>query len=385
MRFSCVSQQDGAHQHLVENASAFLIAAAVEARALIHSRLKNATIQTQLPMSRFLSAFAIFTLGACGTEPAENSSVTASVSQLAKSCAEPTIRPVKLPAGEFVFGQDGIYPEEGPERLISVGSFWIDAHEVTNGEFAEFVAATGYVTTAEKPADPKQFGVPQEQIAPELLLPGSAVFTPPDTPSPRFSDWWQYVPGASWMKPYGPTGPDADQDEPVVHLAWQDMQEYADWKGGRIPTEVEWEYAAKAGSGNYVEQPSPEHANSWQGIFPLRNLESDGFKGIAPVACFEPNEFGLYDMVGNVWEVTASFYRPGHDRAAIDGKRGPSENSIYDDLNTQSASRVMKGGSFLCAPNYCQRYRPASRHASDPGLGTSNVGFRLAYDVEPKI
>ena len=298
----------------------------------------------------------------------------------AKSCPAPSDQPVKLPGGRFIMGQDDIYAEEGPERETRVDGFWIDRHEVTNRQFAAFVTATGYTTLAEKPVDPKLFGVPEEQIPADLLLPGSAVFTPPAKPSRDYADWWKYVPGANWKKPYGPGGPDAVDNEPVVHLGWDDMAAYAKWRGGRIPTEAEWEYAAKAGQPNYAQQPSPDQANSWQGVFPVQNDRSDGFKGIAPVGCFKPNANGLYDMVGNVWEVTADFYRPGHDPNDRDNPHGPSENAAYDPLNPKFASRVMKGGSYLCAPNYCQRYRPASRQGRDTGLGASNVGFRLVYD-----
>lgn len=281
-------------------------------------------------------------------------------------------------------GQDTIYAEEGPIRQTAVNGFWIDPHEVTNRQFAKFVAATGYVTVAERPVDPAMFDVPLEQVPPDLLKPGSAVFRPPAQPSNKYGDWWEYVPGANWRRPHGPTGPDAKANEPVVHLAWVDMSAYAEWRGGRIPTEAEWEYAASAGAEKYTEQPSPDAANSWQGVFPLKNAATDGFEGIAPVGCFRPNIFGLYDMVGNVWEVTADYYRPGHNPADRHNPRGPSENDAYDPHNSGFPSRVMKGGSYLCAPNYCQRYRPESRQGRDPGMGASNVGFRLAYDAAPQ-
>ncbi|WP_120076557.1 formylglycine-generating enzyme family protein [Aurantiacibacter odishensis] len=311
----------------------------------------------------------------------ETDTTTAQSEQVARTCAAIGDTPVRLEGGTFAMGQAEVYAEEGPVRQTTVDGFWIDPHEVTNRQFAAFVEATDYVTLAEKPVDPAAFGVSEEQIPPELLLPGSAVFTPPERPSNRYSDWWKYVPGANWKRPYGPGGPEAQPDEPVVHLGWEDMQAYALWKGGRMPTEAEWEYAASAGQPATTEQP--EEANSWQGVFPAVNRETDGFRGIAPVGCYAPNPNGLYDMVGNVWEVTADLFRPGHDPADTDNPRGPSENQAYDPLNPGFPSRVMKGGSYLCAPNYCQRYRPASRQGRDPGMGASNVGFRLAYDMPP--
>lgn len=280
-------------------------------------------------------------------------------------------------------GENDVYAEEGPVRPTTVTGFWIDPHEVTNRQFAQFVAATGYVTLAEKPVDAKLFKVPPQQIPPDMLKPGSAVFTPPAKPSTRYADWWRYVPGASWKKPYGPAGPDAVSQEPVVHLGWQDMAAYARWRGGRMPTEAEWEFAAGAGQTARNVQPAPDQANTWQGAFPTLNEGSDGFKGIAPVGCFHANANGLYDMIGNVWEVTADLYRPGHDPQDRDDPRGPDENAAYDPLNPGFVSHVMKGGSYLCAPNYCQRYRPAARQGRDPSMGASNVGFRLVYDTAP--
>lgn len=314
--------------------------------------------------------------GADGQEPLEVAK--------AATCKPISGDPVQVVGGTFVMGSDAVYPrEEGPPRETRVDGFWIDRHEVTNRQFAEFVEATGYTTVAEKPVDPDQFGIPMEQIPPFMLEPGSAVFTPPERPSRNYSDWWKYVPGASWRLPYGPGSAEAQDLEPVVHLAWEDMQAYADWKGGRIPTEAEWEYAASASAEKYTDQPGPDHANSWQGVFPMVNEESDGFMGIAPVGCFKPNAFGLHDMVGNVWEVTADYYRSGHDPEDRLNPRGPSENAAFDELSPGILNRVMKGGSYLCAPNYCQRYRPESRQGRDPGMGASNVGFRLVYDKKP--
>lgn len=279
-----------------------------------------------------------------------------------------------------MMGDSSVYPEEGPVREVAVAAFAIDAHEVTVGQFRRFAEATGYVTRAEKAVDPADFGVPREQIPAYLLEPGSAVFVAPERPSAQYRDWWRYVPGANWRLPKGPDGAAASPRDPVVHLAYEDMQAYAAWRGGRLPSEAEWEYAARAGEEKFLDQPPPEKANSWQGVFPVVNEETDGFFGVAPVACFEPNAWGLYDMVGNVWEMTADTYRPGHDVKAI-GAGGVQQRS--DDSGSSSGAgpeRVVKGGSYLCAPNYCQRYRPAARQGRDPGLGTSNVGFRLVYD-----
>lgn len=325
---------------------------------------------------------AILTLVACSGAADDKAALPTSDANhgAASSCAPLSPAPVWIEGGTFSMGSTAVYAEEGPERLTRVDGFWIDPHEVTNRQFAEFVEATRFKTTAEMPVDPAQFGVPPEQIPAFMLEPGSAVFKAPEQPPKDFSDWWEYRPGAFWKKPYGPLGQDARPDEPVVHLAWEDMLAYAEWKGGRIPTEAEWEYAASAGAAKYVDQPGPDKANSWQGVFPAVNTVEDGFEGIAPVGCFEPNAFGLYDMVGNVWEVTADYFRPGHAPDDRVNPKGPSENAAYDPLNPGIPGRVIKGGSYLCAPNYCQRYRPESRQGRDPGLGASNVGFRLVYD-----
>lgn len=333
-----------------------------------------------------LLAASCLAFAACSEYPSGDAqpSPTTGASDFATdaSCSEIADERVRIAGGTFLMGQEDIYDEEGPRRETSIDEFWIDRHEVTNRQFAAFVDATRYVTIAERPVDPALYGVPREQIPAKLLLPGSAVFTPPDKPSNRYSDWWSYVPGANWRKPYGPQGPDSAAEQPVVHLAWEDMLAYAEWAGGRLPTEAEWEFAASADAPPSSEQPDADSANSWQGVFPVVNDATDGFHGIAPVGCFAPNAYGLYDMVGNVWEVTQDYYRPGHDPAEGNNPRGPSENAAYDPYNQGVASRVMKGGSYLCAPNYCQRYRPTARQGRDPGLGASNVGFRLAYDEE---
>ncbi|WAT17720.1 formylglycine-generating enzyme family protein [Aurantiacibacter sp. MUD11] len=337
------------------------------------------TALATLPLSLLIAA-----CGETPPEPAAEEPRQAADFATEASCQPTTERVVRIDGGTFAMGQEGIYAEEGPVRQTQVDGFWIDSHEVTNRRFAAFVADTQYVTLAEKPVPPELYGVPAEQIPPELLLPGSAVFTPPERPSMRYADWWTYVPGANWRKPYGPDGPEAQPDQPVVHLAFEDMLAFAEWAGGRLPSEAEWEFAASAGQPPVTQQPDGQSANSWQGAFPAVNLAEDGFSGIAPVGCFAANANGLYDMIGNVWEVTADYYAPGHEPADTVNPRGPGENAAYDPLNPVQPSRVMKGGSYLCAPNYCQRYRPAARQGRDPGLGASNVGFRLAYDAAPE-
>ncbi|MDG6078047.1 formylglycine-generating enzyme family protein [Erythrobacter litoralis] len=298
-----------------------------------------------------------------------------------RACITPSDTAIRIEGGTFAMGQEGVYSEEGPVRQTTVDGFWLDAHEVTNQQFGEFVEATGYVTVAERPVDTAAFGVPIDQIPPDLLKPGSAVFTPPNRPSQNYADWWEYRPGTNWKKPYGPAGQDYRSEEPVVHLAYEDMKAFASWRGGRLPTEAEWEFAAGAGEPSSTDQP--EEANSWQGPFPMVNQETDGFEGISPVGCYKPNPHGLYDMIGNVWEMTSDLYRAGHNLKDRENPRGPSENAAYDPHNPGFISRVIKGGSYLCAPNYCQRYRPAARSGRDPGMGASNVGFRLAYDEKP--
>lgn len=296
-----------------------------------------------------------------------------------RQCRPPSQSVVEIKGGSFEMGQSQFYREEGPERNVTVNSFAMDVNEVTNAAFRKFVDDTNYITVAEKPVDASQFNVPVDQIPVDMLKPGSAVFMPPETPTANPARWWTYVPGANWKKPFGPTGPDAKETESAVHLSYADMQAYARWKGGRLPTEAEWEYAALGGGEDTHDQPV--EANSWQGVFPVRNLGTDGFEALAPVGCFKPNAFGLYDMIGNAWEMTSDLYAPSH--AASESTKNltaPAEASAFDPQNPEFKFRVIKGGSFLCAPNYCQRYRPAARSARDPGLGASNVGFRLVYD-----
>lgn len=286
--------------------------------------------------------------------------------------AEPAQHPhpgmVWVPAGSFDYG-DTVYPEEQPVRRVTVEGFWIDRTEVTNDAFAQFVQATGYVTVAERPVDPRLHpGLP-----PEMRLPGAVVFEMPNAVAGTgdIRQWWRYVPGASWRHPGGPgTDLRGRGAFPVVAVTYEDALAYARWKGRSLPTEVQWEWAARAGQA-IGQQPraQPREANTWQGLFPVANSAEDGFVGLAPVGCYAASASGLHDMLGNAWELTADAYTADHATSA----GSPVAPVVREAATVQ---RVIKGGSFLCAPNYCMRYRAGARQAQDADLGASHVGFR---------
>lgn len=258
---------------------------------------------------------------------------------------------VWVPGGTFTMG-DTFYPEEEPLREVTVEGFWMDRTEVTNAEFAAFVDATGYVTVPERPVD----AVAHPGLPPEMQKPGAVVFIMPNDVSGMgdISQWWQYVPGANWRHPGGPDTSIEGRDRfPVTAIAHEDALAYAAWKGRVLPSEAQWEWASRAADpGAPNPRAQPGEANTWQGLFPVINEAEDGFVGIAPVGCFEPNALGLYDMIGNLWEWTADAY---------EGAPG---------------TRVIKGGSWLCAPSYCLRYRPGARQPQEADLATTHLGFR---------
>jgi formylglycine-generating enzyme required for sulfatase activity len=294
----------------------------------------------------------------------------------------------RIPAGTFTMGSDEHYPEEAPAHRVKVDGFWIDTTAVTNAQFARFVAATGHATLAERPAAPAEYpGAP-----PELLAPSSIVFArtrgPVDLRDAR--QWWRYVRGADWRHPGGPgSSIEGLDDHPVVHVAYEDALAYAAWSGKSLPTEAEWEYAARGGLdgaafawGDELAPGGVAMANYWQGEFPWQNLVEDGYEGTAPVRSYPPNGYGLYEMTGNTWEWTSDFYQPHAAPAraccAIENPRGGSEDASRDpdELRARFPRRVTKGGSFLCAANYCRRYRPAARMAQPIDTSTCHLGFR---------
>lgn len=278
---------------------------------------------------------------------------------------------VWVPSGTFAFG-DTVYPEEQPVRQTRVAGFWIDRTEITNDQFSAFVAATGYVTVAERPVDARLHpGLP-----PEMAQPGAVVFVMPNATdgSGRVSQWWRYLPGANWRHPGGADTTIAGRGAfAVVAVTIEDALAYARWKGHTVPNEAQWEWAARAAQAQAdTEHAQPTQANTWQGLFPVVNSADDGFVGLAPAGCFAANALGVYDLIGNAWELTTDRWTPAHGDSATGGfdAAAPLLRS------GAPGQRVIKGGSFLCAPNYCMRYRAGARQPQDDDLGSSHVGFR---------
>jgi sulfatase modifying factor 1 len=286
---------------------------------------------------------------------------------------------VELPGGTFRMGSDRFYPEERPVREMSVDGFWIDRHPVTVAEFRRFVKATGYVTWAERPPEPAAY----PDAEPEALVPGSLVFRKTDGPVGLrdFRNWWSWTPGADWRHPEGPGSTVGGRElHPVTHVAYCDAEAYAEWAGKSLPTEAEWEYAARGGldgaTFTWGDEFAPKGrmmANTWQGEFPWQNLGLDGYEGTSPVERFPPNGFGLYDIAGNVWEWTADDFATS---ASVSSSPCCAPQAPVVEGDERFPRKVIKGGSHLCAPNYCLRYRPAARQAESVDTSTCHIGLR---------
>src|SRR5262245_33824947 len=293
-----------------------------------------------------------------------------------------------VPAATFRMGSDHHYPEEAPAHVVTVDAFWMDRYTVTNRDFQRFVQATGHVTLAERPVDPALY----PGAKPELLVPSSVVFVKPAgrVDLRNAYNWWSYIPGADWRHPRGPQSSlQGLWDHPVVHVAFEDAAAYAKWAGKELPTEAEWELAARGGLdgaefvwGDELAPNGQLRANTWQGEFPWQNTNDDGYEWTAPVGSFAPNGYGLHEMAGNVWEWTTDWYSSSHEggASACCAPTNPRGGRLEDSFDPREAikipRKVMKGGSYLCAPNYCRRYRPGARMAQPIDTSTCHLGFR---------
>jgi len=292
---------------------------------------------------KYICLISAITLTGCGPKVPAN--LNGPHNNSTNLCLETRNAVVTIPAGTALIGSDRGYPEERPQRQVTVAAFEMDATEVTNAQFSVFVSETKYTTSAEK-------------MQPGFNASGAAVFVPPDTANPS---WWRFVEGANWKHPEGPKSTiDGRENDPVVQVSYADAKAYAAWAGRTLPSETQWEYAARAGGntryvwGENRTIDGVEQANTWQGAFPIQNTNEDGYFGRSPVGCFTPNKFGLYDMIGNVWEWTDTVYKQSEIEPTY----------------------LLKGGSFLCSENFCRRYRPAAKQPQEAGFPTNHIGFR---------
>jgi formylglycine-generating enzyme required for sulfatase activity len=317
------------------------------------------------PLAFLAASIVGVTLAAAMSDPAPDST----------ACRTPDHSEVRLAGGTFQMGSTEYYEEEGPVHAETVAPFWIDRYDVTNADFARFVAATQYVTDAERKPDPADY----PEIDKDKLIAGGAVFIAPKGGVRTMEDpmqWWRFVGGADWRHPDGPGSSIVGHDnDPVVQVSYNDALAYAKWVGRELPTEAQYEYAARGGLngktygwGDELTPGGIHQANVWQGTFPTSNSGADGFSGRAPVGCFPANAYGLYDMIGNVWKWTSSLYTTAGPDMMPDMPMSKTPGS--------RVLRTIKGGSFLCAPNYCRRYRPAARQSQETGFSAAHLGFR---------
>lgn len=367
----------------------------------------NANARTTL-LQRVLCGAGLLLAGAAGAAAQNTAEYAPTVALAVRPAGAAPAGMVWIPGGEFSMGAAEATQEvcggldtvddARPIHRVALDGFWMDATEVTNEAFAQFVAATGYVTVAERVPKAEDFpGVPAE-----LLVPGGAVFTPTAgrVPLDNALQWWRYVPGASWRHPEGPASDLRGKEKlPVVQVAYEDAVAYARWAGKRLPTEAEWEFAARGGLagmnypwGNVLKPGGKWAANIWQGDFPWHNAAADGFVGAAPVGSFAPNGYGLHDMAGNVWEWCADWYRPdeyAREVAAAQGvvrnPRGPVREESFDPQEPGQPKRVQRGGSFLCTALYCSRYVVGSRGKGAPDTGSNHLGFRCVQDASVPV
>lgn len=296
---------------------------------------------------------------------------------------------VWIPGGTFLMGSDDHYEEEAPAHTVEVSGFWMDKHLVTNAQFQKFVKTTGYITFAERPANPDDY----PGADPNLLQPSSIVFTPPQqhVEMDNHYNWWRYVPGANWRHPDGPGSSIKGREKhPVVHITYEDAEAYAQWVNKTLPTEAEWEFAARGGLdgkafawGDELYPNGKFMANTFQGKFPYQNSKEDGYESTSPVGAFPANGYGLYDIIGNVWEWTSDWYQEHRQIkksscCTLKNPRGGDREQSYDPnlKDVHIPRKVVKGGSFLCTPDYCRRYRPAARMAQGIDTSTCHMGFR---------
>jgi formylglycine-generating enzyme required for sulfatase activity len=304
---------------------------------------------------------------------------------------EPPEGMVWIPSGEFWMGSE-VFADTQPVHRVRLDGFWMDTTEVTNEQFAEFVEATGYKTIAERQPDRKDFpGLDPKK----KLVPCAPVFIPPKVCPPGESGncdrWWKVVPGACWRHPEGPDSSiQGRAKHPVVQIAWHDAVAYAEWAGKRLPTEAEWEYAARGGLdrkpfywGDELTPGGKWMANIWQGKFPCENTLADGYRGTAPVGSFPPNGYGLYDMAGNAWEWCADWYQPQYNVVPGTVRINPTGPAFSIDTHGRNEpKRVQRGGSFLCSDSYCARYRAGGRQQGEPSTGQSHTGFRCVKEAK---
>lgn len=335
---------------------------------------------------KYYYLFALAMLVSCQYKDPNSTQNQVTESVASHEVVKDSVRMVLVQGSKFIMGSD-YFADASPSFEVEVSSFYMDEHEVTNAQFQRFVEDTHYMTVAERPLDPKEF----LGVDPKMLVPGSIVFVgnseAENLDNPM--SWWEYIPGACWKHPEGPKSSiKGRENHPVVHIAYEDAEAYAKWAGKRLPTEAEWELAAKAGSynneafywGNEMKKDGKWMANTYQGAFPKKNAKLDGFEGTAPVKSYPANALGIYDLVGNVWEWCSDYYRAGYDtNASKVNPKGPADS--YDPQEPGLVKRVQRGGSFLCVDNYCERYKAGGRGKGEINSPTNNVGFRCVKDI----